>query len=217
MFEKAISAALAEFDLCADGPVIVSSGKNNELDPRQADAVFMSGSNGSETAFVIPGSALKGVVRSYTEEGCSKEFADNLFGCAEGEKRKGKIAFSDAYADMDTVKTGKIFSTAIHPILQSAKNGSLNNVQAVLDGIFKARFKITNYTDDEVRAVLKALDAVNRGEVRIGGRTSRGFGKMRIDRFKMTLYGGYNDKLERQVIKTYDSFEDCVLEVCIDA
>lgn len=65
MFTRIDRKAIAEFDLCAVGPVIVGSGRSNELDPTLPDTTFLSGNNGEEETFVIPGSTIKGVIRHY--------------------------------------------------------------------------------------------------------------------------------------------------------
>ena len=71
MFEKIECTAYAEFDLCADGPVLISSGKSNKTNPTLPDNTFMTGFCGAEhkdEMYVIPGSTIKGVIRHHIDE-----------------------------------------------------------------------------------------------------------------------------------------------------
>lgn len=217
MFEKFERIAVAEFDLRAAGPVIVSSGKNNELDPRLPDITFLSGSDGKGKAFVIPGSTIKGIIRGFVyneyKHGRTAVDEEELFGRAIGTAQKSKISFHDAYADMDTVISNIRHSTALDPILQSAKGGSLNNVQVVESGAFRAGFKIVNYSDDELEIIIRALKAVNDGILRFGGRTSRGYGVMRVENFSMKIYNGFDENLDRKIEKEYPDIYEYLQEV----
>lgn len=204
MFTKIDKKVIAEFDLCAAGPVIVGSGRINELDPTLPDITFLSGNNGKEETFIIPGSTIKGVIRYYIEKK-NKDVVEFLFGKLG---QKGRIAFHDAYADMKTVKTSERNQTAIDPVLQAAKNTSLRNLQTVEKGVFKAGFSIVNPTDEELNNIADALDAVRQGIIRFGGSTSRGFGQMNIENFKLTVTKGFDDELNPIVVKQYNSFEE---------
>lgn len=216
MFSKIERKATAEFDLCAAGPVLVSSGTNNERDPRLPDSVFLTGHDGSEVAYVIPGSSIKGAIRHYVHDSVKNGYVnvdeEELFGRVIGKSQKSKASFHDAYADMPTVETNIIFSNCLDPILQKSDN--LNNVLAVEKGVFKAGFSIVNYKKDELLAVLYALQAINEGALHIGGRTSRGFGVMRIENLDLTLTNGYDSELRPIVIgKHQNSVEECIREV----
>lgn len=229
MFKEIKKTAIAEFDLCAMGPILVGSGTDNECDPRLPDNTFLMGSNGEEMTFVIPGSTIKGVIRN-----CVYDQVDNgtldvniakLFGNVKQKEKfaadkyetestqKSKVSFYDAYADMKTVVSDVRYSTAIYPVLQTAKEKTLNNMLVVEKGIFKASFKLINYTDDEMRAIITALRKVNEGVVRFGGKTSRGFGQMKIDNFKMTVRNGFDEMLNPIIEKEYSDFEKCAEEV----
>lgn len=213
MFEKIERTAVAEFDLCAEGPVLVSSGYNSELDPRLPDNTFLTGRDGKEITFVIPGSTIKGVIRNYVYKQIKNGAAvdeEELFGRIKGKAQKSKISFHDAYADMTTVVSRIRYSTAIDPILQSAMRGTLNNMQVVEKGVFKAGFKLVNYTNEELDIVIRALEAVNTKMIRFGGKTSRGFGVMKIENFKMETDEGFNEQLERKNVSVFASLEECV-------
>lgn len=215
MFEKYDNAAYAEFDLCAAGPVLVGSGQHNEIDVRLPDDTFLSGSDGEKTAFIIPGSTIKGLIRNYIWK--AKELSvsaeNDLFGTVIKKAHKSRISFYDAYADMDTVVSTIRYQTAINPILQNAKTGSLRNMQVVEKGVFNAGFRIINFNKQELSSISKALDAINKGTVRIGGKTSRGFGRMTINNFRMRIVQGFDDNLEPIVIKKYNSLDEYIGEM----
>lgn len=193
--------ACAEFVLSADGPVLVSGKFSGDLDPTTADARFLTGQNGSEECCVIPGSTLKGIFRSFfeTNERYRMSDTEDLFGTVkshdDGKAYKGRIAFHDAYADMSGVRMIIRTSTAIAAHTQSAMTTTLNNVLAVEKGDFLAGFTLVNYSDDELFYLLCALNLVNEGFIRIGGRKSRGYGKMTVKSFRLTTTEGYNPDL----------------------
>ena len=210
MFEKLKYTACAEFDLAADGPVLVSEGVSNKPDPTRPDNTFMTGFLGSEhdkTAYVIPGSTIKGVLRHHMFDMMSDDKVETIFGKIGRENQKGKIKFNDAYALMDTVVTSVRHSTAIDPCTQSAKSGSLNNMEVVEKGIFKAGFIFSNYTNFEMERLLLALYDINAGEVRFGGKISRGFGKMNIENFYMKVNSGYDSDLKPINEMVFNSLE----------
>lgn len=216
MFKKIDKFIKAEFDLSAVGPLMISTGKSNETDPRLPDNTFLMGYNGNESAFVIPGSSIKGVISNYVYHAVNgnEDRVKQLFGTDKPVARKSKIAFHDAYADMSTIKTSVRYSTAVDPVLGNAKQHSLNNMQAVEKGVFKAGFRLINPTNEELVLIIKALEAVNKGIVRFGGNKSRGFGAMQVDNFRMTIYSGYNDMLEPIEYAVYNSLNECSMEVC---
>lgn len=212
MFEKLTCSAKAEFELCAAGPVLVSSGKSHKTDPTVPDTTFMTGYIGKDhltECYVIPGSSVKGVLRHHIQDlYITKESeAEALFGKIKDGAQKSKIKFSDAYAVPDTIVTAVRNSTKIDPNSQSPVKGSLNNLQAVEKGTFKAGFQIKNFTHKEIEALLMALLDIDTGAVRFGGKTSRGFGKMRIGSFSMTADKGYDSELMPKDRVTFTDIE----------
>ncbi len=201
MFRALNRVASAEFTLSADGPVLVSAKESNKLNPTLPDSTFIRGRFNEQGAFtyLIPGSSIKGVIRSRYCDFRGQEVSEKLFGFINNRKKevqKSKISFHDAYAEITTVSLTTRYSTAIDPSRQSAKGGSLNNLQAVEKGDFKAGFRCVNYTDDEMLTILKVLADINLGIVRFGGKKSRGFGMMHISEFKLTAMDGYTQNFE---------------------
>lgn len=224
MFEKLERVAIAEFDLIADGPVLVQSGKSNKINPTLPDSSFLRGLYYKEETLVIPGSTIKGVIRSYVSDTLdpTKQLGDNeipginnLFGCigvGEQKSMKSKISFHDAYAVPEMVVTNIRYNTAISKFTQSAGNKSLNTLEIVEQGVFKAGFKLINFDNKlkELECILDALEDVNTGLVRFGGRKSRGFGKMKIGEFSLRIFDGYNADLSVKNEQEFTSFESAV-------
>lgn len=211
MFESLNNTVVAEFILSAVGPVLVGSKGSNELDPTLPDAAFLMGSDGEQKAFVIPGSTIKGVIRSRYCDVNGNVPTEEVFGCINGQKtHRSKLYFHDAYADMKTVKCGIRYSTAIKSINQNAKKNSLNNMQAVEKGDFHAGFKAINCTDENIYALLKILDEVNFGLVKFGGRKSRGFGAMKISSFTLRENSGFDENFNEKEKIVYHSLEDAL-------
>ena len=138
----------------------------------------------------------------------NKSAEEEIFGKVSGIAQKSKIKFNDAYAVPDTIKTAVRYSTAINPVNQTAKNGTLNNMEVVEKGVFKAGFIFRNYETEEMKSILKALSEVNTGLIRFGGKVSRGFGKMRIDNFVMRINNGFNEMLEPDGEVVFRSIEE---------
>lgn len=201
MFEKLECTACAEFDLIADGPVLVSASGSNKTDPTRPDNTFLTGLTGhthDKYAYVIPGSTIKGVIRHHMYDMMNDDEINTMFGKIgyNNGNQKGKIKFNDAYACMDTIHTAIRHNTAIDPCEQSAKPHSLRNMEVVEKGIFKASFNFKNYSSREMEKLILTLYDINTGEVRFGGQVSRGFGKMNVKNFYMKTNDGYDRELK---------------------
>ena len=196
------------FKLCPAGPMLISSGSRNKLHPELPDNTFLMSWDGTQDSYVIPGSSLKGVLRHYLyQSGCNPLEVDTLFGTAGNQNsKKSRISVSDAYADMKTIETALRHTTALGSVSQSAKGGSLNSMQAVIAGSFSGNIRLSNVNKEEIRLILLALLAVESGEICIGGKISRGFGRVHISDFCMTVSEGYDENSLRPIVKgSYDS------------
>ena len=196
--------------LSAAGPVLVSSGSDNQVHPEMADHIFLMGKSDGKDTYVIPGSSLKGVIRHYLcrQPDYSDGMIEELFGKIGGETKKSKIAFSDLYADMNTVQTEIRNSTALGGVSQSAKNGTLNNMQPVTRGNFCGNIRsLKALNAQELCMILDAIQAIDCFTICIGGKISRGFGRMHVSSFSMTLSDGYDPATMRpRIAAEYDSF-----------
>lgn len=201
MFLKLKKEAVAYFDLCAAGPVIISGKNNNKTDFNLSDISFLNAvDENGKTIYVVPGSTIKGVIRHHIEDKYDKDESE-LFGKEKDGAHKSKVSFFDAYADMDTIETRIRYNTAINNVSQSVKGVTLNNIQTIEKGTFKAGFKIVNFSYIELEKILESLLAINNREVFFGGRTSRGFGRMQVKNFSITINNGYKNNFEADTKK----------------
>ncbi|MBP0956204.1 MAG: hypothetical protein J5997_02425 [Oscillospiraceae bacterium] len=214
MFEKLTCYANAEFELCAEGPVLVSSGQSHKTNPTLPDKTFMKGyvgKNHSEECYVIPGSSIKGVLRHHIQDFyLNGQETEGLFGKIIGGAQKSKIKFNDAFAVPETIVTAVRNSTKIDPNSQSPVGGSLNNMEIVEKGTFKAGFQIKNFTLKEIEMLLLSLHDSDTGAVRFGGKVSRGFGKMKIGSFMLTACKGYDKDLNPIDKVTFFDIEEAI-------
>ncbi len=220
MFEKLNNSAKVEFELLADGPVLISSGRSHKTDPTMPDTTFMTGYCGkdhTEECYVIPGSTIKGVLRHYLQDyyNFSDSDAGILFGRIPNNSnrspaQKSKVKFNDAFADPATIRTAVRNSTKINPLTQAPVGGSLNNMEAIEAGVFKASFSIRNFTNKEMSSLLNALRDINTGAVRFGGRVSRGFGQMKLGSFSLTANEGYNNELKPKNPAVFSDIEEAI-------
>ena len=210
---------ILKFTLSPAGPVLVSSGSANKLHPELPDNTFLMSRNHGEETFVIPGSSLKGVIKHYLYRiSETDENVDWLFGGAQNKNaRKSRVSVADAFADMTTVETSLRHSTALGSVSQSAKSGSLNNLMAVIAGDFAAGIRMKNVTEAEILMILRALQAIEAHEICIGGKISRGFGRMHIKDFQMTVCCGYDAELHPVIAGEFDSLSTAVSAVSSDA
>lgn len=208
-FKKICNEAVCSFTITANGPLMIADGSSNRTDPSKPDTCFLTGAVNGDRVYVIPGSSIKGVVRGYVEDMLGKKNAEMLFGSVK-PAIKSKVAFYDAFADMSTVKTDIRYNTAISAIGQNAVNGSLNSVEALIKGSFPAKLTVKNAEEKELLYILKALRALDTGELCIGGRKSRGYGLVNINDFNLRLFGGYDNALNPVVFAEFDEVRTAI-------
>ncbi len=213
-FKEVQQEVVCNFTLSAAGPVLVASGSSTQLNPELADKFFVSGKadDTKEDIFLIPGSSIKGVIRHFLYDYLpqNEQAVEDLFGTAKSSQaQRSKIAFSDAYADIKTVKTALRNHTVIGPVSQAATR-DLRNEVAVIVGDFHGGFRLRNGSDTELAWILRALYGFETEEICIGGSISRGFGRMRVSAFRMTVTQGYCNDLTPNVINTFTSLSEAM-------
>lgn len=213
-FQSIQKEASGSFTISAAGPVLIADGSSSKLNPELTDNRFLSGTDASgNRVYVIPGSSIKGVIRHYLYNYMNDTQINELFGYAgKNGKYKSKISFSDAYADMETVETILRTNTRIGSVSQGANKG-LNDALAVNKGDFHCSFRMCNYSTEELKWILSALNGFHTGEICIGGRVSRGFGRVRVSDFHMIVAAGYTKELKPRVIGEYVSLEAAMTAV----
>lgn len=140
----------------------------------------------------IPATAIAGVMRSYI--GNEDSLGDKIFGYEpdgkdEGKNRKARpcnIRVYDAITDKDQSegKKGSFFITTRDQVaLQDkvGKDGAKFDMQALEPGYrFTAYIELLSGENNAEAETEKALAAFNNGEIALGTKTNRGYGRIRI-------------------------------------
>lgn len=210
MFKVLYNECIIRFNLSAKSPLLIRSGEKQELDPTLPDDQFIRSMYNGEKVVVMPGSSIKGVFRSRAEkllaESCNvfdkkcfnnakrldkaKEIykticpACRLFG---NMKLKGRIQFKDAYPIEGSVKMGTRYNVGIDRVSGSAKGGALFEPEVLEQGTFEVEILLRNVFKWQIKTVLSIIEDINKGFVVFGGVTTRGFGKMEADDFKILV------------------------------
>lgn len=251
MFRYLSNEIIIEYTLETQSPLFIKSGKETELDPNLANNVCLKVYKDGVLTPVMPGTSIKGVFRNRAErllkgscdifnKACvnkpqetkgkkAKELyqlscpACKLFGSTV---LKSRVNFSDAYPEGE-YKIGTRTSVGIDRLTGAAKKGALFEMEYVEWSQFKGSLKITNFFNWQVKTIMQIFKDIDEGFVLFGGLTSRGFGRMKVNEFKVKIRyydkskkkNGYNDKdfyIERQ-INSLSELETLLANVKIDS
>jgi len=175
---------------------------------------------GNEEMPYIPGSSIKGVVRSFLEQVLSE--VDNgghaisyLFGSAGSDFRvRGHVMFTDCHPTAPVVThlkpgvaidrdTGSVLGGRNYT-METVAPGSRFSFKLVLDNI-----DLRDQNSLPARAMVAALREMASGNIALGGRTTTGLGVVRLDIQKVTI-------LTRDAVKKLSfEYEDITSEVPI--
>jgi len=234
MFRKLENECKISFDLVAQGPVCIRSGESFELNPGEPDIAVLKSMWNGKMQPVIPGSSIKGVIRSraekYLEGSCtvfdkscmekSKDLksglerykavcpACKLFGCMS---LKSRAEFKDAFPVEGTVFLGSRNQVAIDRLTGSARGGALFEPEVVEAGTFRTEIILRNFEPWQLKVILLVLDDINNGYVRIGSSASRGFGRMTAENIHIVYknYKNPGESIGEFFTKEY-SLEECL-------
>jgi len=209
MFKKLHNQAKISFEIKPITPLLIQSGQAG-LDPTLPDMRFVrtQGPLGNDVIF-IPGSSLKGVIRSYVERilrtmglrvcelgRCKGKYDRHCYAC----RIFGSITLSsrtrivDAYPwrwDMNESECEKAIkavmsSTMVRPgvaidrRMGSAKSGSLFDFEVVTGGTFYGDIIIRNFQLWQLALILVALRDIDEGYQQLGYGKSRGLGRVSL-------------------------------------
>jgi len=126
---------------------------------------------------------------------------------------KSHIDFKDAYPITDV-------TTAVKPgIAISRRSGTVRTgpffVEYVNPGAkFRGGFTLTNVPNYGVGLLALVIDLVNCGVVKLGGMKTRGFGKVRLDVSRVSVYifedGVFREVEEKTLLRSLDDFDSDV-------
>lgn len=172
MFQKALNHALLTIRLQPDGPVLIKSGREAGADPTIVDMNFVRTHHiglGQDTTVYLPGSSLKGTLRSYCERGvrtvglfCCDPFADGFCGKKlqneeDGAKRHnnscavcrifgntvlgGRFLVGDAYPTKETVQVANQTEQRDGVAIDRLSGGTVPGALFTLEVVTRGKFE----------------------------------------------------------------------------
>jgi CRISPR-associated protein Csm3 len=105
--------------------------------------------------------------------------------------KASKLTFSDAYLEGDTLKTEIRHNTAIDRDTGTAKEGARFDYEVVPPGentAFPVKITGDGITKEEMRILLAVLNEFAEGRIALGGKTTRGLGRVKLQDTKLKKY-----------------------------
>lgn len=224
MFKDLRNEAKVTFSMKLDSPLCIRSGSENGIDPTLPDMqCIRTFKDGRNTVF-IPGSSIKGVIRSRCEkiirflggQACNVVNRENACGDNSHESLNGdevyskmcsackmfgstsiggRIKFKDAYPIGD-VKIGLRDGVGIDRITGAAQKSAKYDFEVVEDATFEVVITLTNYELYQLKLLLFAIKDIDDGYVSFGSASTRGNGKMKIENLNIE-FRDYRQNLSR--------------------
>ena len=151
----------------------------------------------------IPGTSLAGICRSYLEESNKSIDIDNIFGTIKNkEEKESSIIFYDAFA------TEKVY-TAVRDSVRLERRVSKSKCKfdyeiAEPKSTFDFRIEINYHDADVERKICETIvSGFQKENIRIGAKTTRGFGVFSLDNVKYLSL----DLNEKEDMKIYIDFD----------
>ena len=211
-------------------PLHIGSGESAVFGP-DSPVVKMYFLDKDKSIPYIPGSTLKGVFRSYIEklarldpeerdkvctppktcEGPDYCIVCGMFGA---QTLASHLKFRDAYPIDDALTITKI-GIRINRLTGTVGEGALFQIQAVAPGTkFDFEFVAENIPTNDKRAqyIAKLIDALQSGEIQLGGKTSTGLGKVMLEKLEIIKItpDDIRNKIKPRAL-TYDAFKKEVM------
>jgi len=210
MHKRLVNELRLDFDIAPQGPLLIKSGQEAGGDPTLLDMNFVRTTHADMGWTVyLPGSSLKGAVRSYcekigrtvgldvcnplTDESCGAEIYQRLcpicrlFGHTV---MAGHAWFSDAYPTAETIEavndTEERDGVAIDRISGAVAVGPFQ-LEVVTRGVFQARLTVRNFQLWQVGLLAVALRDMTDGRVPLGYGKSRGLGQVSLTYRKLQV------------------------------
>jgi CRISPR-associated RAMP protein (TIGR02581 family) len=206
MFKQLVNECLIDLHIYVEGPVLIKSGLAQISGPDMAWVrVFR---NGREEVY-LPGSSLKGVLRSHAEriartlkpEAACDPFADTSCGRILDKKKPGsveayrdsclickifgstgfagRLATADAYAIGKPPEPAQRDGVGIDRFTGGAAHGAKFELEVITEGVFATTLHLRNFELWQLALVGFVLQDLADGLIRIGMGKSRGLGRVR--------------------------------------
>ena len=191
-------------------PLAIGSGEN-----ANTDSDIILDSSGKPT---IPATAIAGVFRNYLNVG---EYSE-LFGyiskagtnSPKDKAHESNIRFYDAQLISDS-----FFTTVRDSVKLEDKvgvNGAKFDMEAVETGIsFETVIELKDDGSDAESDILRTLEAINAGFLRIGSKTSRGYGRLKVVSLKKAEFTLPDDKAKWLDFDLFDAEDKCYKETAL--
>ena len=240
MFKNLRNEARLFFWLHTAGPLLIKGPDQPGLDPLLPDMRFVRAwRDGKEIPF-IPGSSLKGVLRSRAEQivrtlapdemdipnpferGREKEMKNKpgdyryyasdpvtqLFGQTY---LAGRLRCADAFpVEGRSLRLNERNHVAINRITGATQGTALFNPEAVEEGTFAAEISLTNFALWQLKLLGWLLQDLDEGYVLLGGSTTRGYGRVRVENVQVVLRD-YRGEQPGEILRGYE--EDDTVKV----
>lgn len=191
-------------------PLAIGSGEN-----ANTDSDIILDSSGKPT---IPATAIAGVFRNYLNVG---EYSE-LFGYIskagtnfpKDKAHESDIRFYDAQIISDS-----FFTTVRDSVKLEDKvgvNGAKFDMEAVETGIsFETVIELKDDGSDAESDILRTLEAINAGFLRIGSKTSRGYGRLKVVSLKKAEFTLPDNRAEWLDFDLFDAEDKCYKETAL--
>lgn len=181
-------------------PLAIGSGEN-----ANTDSDIILDSSGKPT---IPATAIAGVFRNYLDK---KDIFGNI---DENDPAESKIRFYDAQLISDS-----FFTTVRDSVKLEDKvgvNGAKFDMEAVETGIsFETVIELKDDGSDAESDILRTLEAINAGFLRIGSKTSRGYGRLKVVSLKKAEFTLPDNRAEWLDFDLFDAEDKCYKETAL--
>lgn len=215
--EDRLSGAL-ELELTAVDDLHVGSGSSEIYDDRNGPVLVRSTMvnlhGGTVLVPVVPGSSLKGVVRTLTEavaggcgdiRGCGRCVSCGLFGHAGRETFAGRVGFEDAAPRGEPQMALRRLPMPRKPIKANGRRlysqpeviapGEVPYEAIAKGSVLHGRMNLINLREEELGLVLRALGVDGSFPIRVGGGKFGGLGRCAVRVVGARLRRGYRKPL----------------------
>lgn len=181
-------------------PLAIGSGEN-----ANTDSDIILDNSGKPT---IPATAIAGVFRNYLNK---KDIFGNI---DENDPAESKIRFYDAQLISDSSFTTVRDSVKLED--KVGVNGAKFDMEAVETGIsFETVIELKDDGSDAESDILRTLEAINAGFLRIGSKTSRGYGRLKVVSLKKAEFTLPDDKAKWLDFDLFDAEDKCYKETAL--
>lgn len=189
-------------------PLAVSSGENSHT-----DSDILLDSRGIP---IIPATAFAGAIRHYLGVECDDK--SSFFGFIDNEtSSESKVKFYDAVPVTDTF-TAVRDSVSLDENKIGIDSAKFDKEAVETNAEFITMIEIHNSSNSETDDILDAISSLNAGKLRIGSKTSRGYGQIEVVTLKKAAFNLPDDRKKWLKFSPYnyesdDFYEDISDEI----